>query len=399
MREKVLLVKTFGNFYMEYDGKSLLGKKVGETQFTSLMQMVIHERRNGVCRERLEEVLFGEREIVNVQHALQSVIYNAKKRLEKAGLPKVNYIDIKNGVVYWTKEIEVQEDASEFDLLYQKIKNEKDGEKKLIYLEQIFAIYTGEFLKTRQNAIWIVIESNRYQDMFRECVEEAAGLYRERQDYDRLEALGKYASEIEPFLEWEALIMEAIVSLGRYEEARKLYADTAERYFEKRGLKPSRRLLDSLNQLGNQVMHSYEVLDNIQENLEEKANMERKGAYLCSYPTFQGIYQQLVRMLERSGQSIYLMLCTIIDSKGKPMKEGPQLEAMAKRLEYAICMSIRSSDVVNHYSKGQYLVLLINTTREDCKIIQKRIDHQFLTDRQRTGVRYYVNNVLYQKDF
>ena len=235
--------------------------------------------------------------------------------------------------------------------------------------------------------------------MFRECVEEAAGLYRERQDYDRLEALGKYASEIEPFLEWEALIMEAIVSLGRYEEARKLYADTAERYFEKRGLKPSRRLLDSLNQLGNQVMHSYEVLDNIQENLEEKANMERKGAYLCSYPTFQGIYQQLVRMLERSGQSIYLMLCTIIDSKGKPMKEGPQLEAMAKRLEYAICMSIRSSDVVNHYSKGQYLVLLINTTREDCKIIQKRIDHQFLTDRQRTGVRYYVNNVLYQKDF
>ncbi len=399
MREKVLLVKTFGNFYMEYDGKSLLGKKVGETQFTSLMQMVIHERRNGVCRERLEEVLFGEREIVNVQHALQSVIYNAKKRLEKAGLPKVNYIEIKNGVVYWTKEIEVQEDASEFDLLYQKIKNEKDGEKKLIYLEQIFAIYTGEFLKTRQNAIWIVIESNRYQDMFRECVEEAAGLYRERQDYDRLEALGKYASEIEPFLEWEALIMEAIVSLGRYEEARKLYADTAERYFEKRGLKPSRRLLDSLNQLGNQVMHSYEVLDNIQENLEEKANMERKGAYLCSYPTFQGIYQQLVRMLERSGQSIYLMLCTIIDSKGKPMKEGPQLEAMAKRLEYAICMSIRSSDVVNHYSKGQYLVLLINTTREDCKIIQKRIDHQFLTDRQRTGVRYYVNNVLYQKDF
>lgn len=322
-----------------------------------------------------------------------------KKRLEKAGLPQVNYIEIKNGVVYWTKEIQVQEDASEFDVLYQKLKNEKDQKKKLLYLEQIFALYNGEFLKMRQTAIWIVIESNRYQNMFRECVEEAAGIYRERQDYDGLENLGKYASEIEPFLEWEALIMEAMVALGRYEEARKLYADTAERYFEERGLKPSRRLLDSLNQLGSQVMHSYEVLDNIQENLEEKADMDRKGAYLCSYPTFQGIYQQLVRMLERSGQSIYLMLCTIVDSKGKPMKEGAQLEAMAKRLEKAICISIRSSDVVNHYSKGQYLVLLINTTREDCKIIQKRIDQHFLTDRQRTGVRYYVNNVLYQKDF
>ena len=256
MRKKVLQVKTFGNFSMEYDGKSLFGKKVGETQFASLMQMVIHERKNGVRRESLEEVLFGDREIVNVQHALQSVIYNAKKRLEKAGLPQVNYIEIKNGVVYWTKEIQVQEDASEFDVLYQKLKNEKDGKKKLLYLEKIFALYNGEFLKMRQTVIWIVIESNRYQNMFRECVEEAAGIYRERQDYDGLENLGKYASEIEPFLEWEALIMEAMVALGRYEEARKLYADTAERYFEERGLKPSRRLLDSLNQLGSQVMHS-----------------------------------------------------------------------------------------------------------------------------------------------
>ena len=150
-----------------------------------------------------------------------------------------------------------------------------------------------------------------------------------------------------------------------------------------------------MNQLGNQVMHSYDVLDNIQHNLEEKGIP--KGAYLCSYPTFRGIYHHLVRMLERSGQSIYLMLCTIVDSKGRPMKEGAMLEGLAKRLEESICTSIRNSDVVNHYSKGQYLVLLINTTREDCAVIQKRINYKFLTDRQRTGVRYYVNSVVYEK--
>ena len=132
------------------------------------------------------------------------------------------------------------------------------------------------------------------------------------------------------------------------------------------------------------------------KNLEEKGIP--KGAYLCSYPTFRGIYHHLVRMLERSGQSIYLMLCTIVDSKGRPMKEGAMLEGLAKRLEESICTSIRNSDVVNHYSKGQYLVLLINTTREDCAVIQKRINYKFLTDRQRTGVRYYVNSVVYEKD-
>ena len=151
MREKILQVKTFGSFSMIYDGKSLFGRKVGETQFASMMQMLIHERKKGVSRDRLEQELFGEREVENVHHALQSVIYNAKKRL-------------------------------------------------------------------------------------------------------------------------------------------------------------------------------------------------------------------------------------------------------AKRLEESICTSIRNSDVVNHYSKGQYLVLLINTTREDCAVIQKRINYKFLTDRQRTGVRYYVNSVVYEKD-
>ena len=355
MREKILQVKTFGSFSMIYDGKSLFGRKVGETQFASMMQMLIHERKKGVSRDRLEQELFGEREVENVHHALQSVIYNAKKRLEKAGLPDVN------------SEMCIRD-----------------------------RIYTGEFLVKRQSVIWVAIEARRYEDMFRECVEEAAGLYREKQNYTQLEHLGVYASNIEPFSDWEALTMEAMVALGRYEEATDLYADTAERYFEERGLKPSKRLLDSMNQLGNQVMHSYDVLDNIQHNLEEKGIP--KGAYLCSYPTFRGIYHHLVRMLERSGQSIYLMLCTIVDSKGRPMKEGAMLEGLAKRLEESICTSIRNSDVVNHYSKGQYLVLLINTTREDCAVIQKRINYKFLTDRQRTGVRYYVNSVVYEKD-
>lgn len=48
MREKILQVKTFGSFSMIYDGKSLFGRKVGETQFASMMQMLIHERKKGV---------------------------------------------------------------------------------------------------------------------------------------------------------------------------------------------------------------------------------------------------------------------------------------------------------------------------------------------------------------
>ena len=187
--------------------------------------------------------------------------------------------------------------------------------------------------------------------------------------------------------------MEALVSLGRDEDARKFYDDTVELYFQEQGLHPSGKLMGLLDRLGAQMGHQYAVLDDIQENLS--GNDEKSpGGYFCPYPVFRGIYQMVERMMERGGQSVYLMLCTVVDSKGNPMRDGPILEELSQRLESAIQQSVRRGDAVNRYGKGQYLVLLVNTTRENCKILQRRINYHFLVGRQRTGVQYYVNSVI-----
>ena len=102
--------------------------------------------------------------------------------------------------------------------------------------------------------------------------------------------------------------------------------------------------------------------------------------------------------MERGGQSVYLMLCTVVDSKGNPMKDGPMLEELSQRLRDAIQQSVRRGDAVNKYGKGQYLVLMMNTTRENCKILQKRINYHFIVGRQRTGIQYYVNSVICTQD-
>ena len=112
---------------------------------------------------------------------------------------------------------------------------------------------------------------------------------------------------------------------------------------------------------------------------------------MCSYPVFHGIYQAIARISERSGQMIYLMLCTIVDTKGNVLTKADKLDELSPRLEEAIRTTIRRSDIMNKYNKGQYLVLLMNTTMENCRIIQKRIDEKFMINRQRISVRYYVN--------
>ena len=72
------------------------------------------------------------------------------------------------------------------------------------------------------------------------------------------------------------------------------------------------------------------------------------------------------------------------------------MESRSERLEEAIRMSLRRGDAFTRYGKGQYLVLLVNTTRENCNVIQKRINRHFLVGRQRTGIEYYVNSVFWK---
>ena len=398
-RENVLYVRMLGGFSVTWNGKLIAGgSKANGSQFAYLLQILIHNREKGVTRDRLEELLFEDREMSNIHHALQSVIYNAKKRLEQAGLPPVGYIEQRKGVFFWTSQIEVVEDAARFDELYQKAEKAENLEERLALYLDACHWYTGEFLPMQAGVIWAAREARRYREAFCDCMEKATALLRVQQDYFQMEELGSYAAKVDPLADWEPVTMEALVSMGRYEEARKLYEDTVDYYFNEQGLRPSKKLMDQFERLGEEMMHRYAVLDQIQEDLSGRSDSQ-PGGYLCTYPVFQGIYRMVERMLERGGQSVYLMLCTVVDGKGNPMKPGPKHEELSKRMGDAIRHTIRRGDALTQYGKGQFLVLLVNTTRENCTVIQKRINDRFIIGRQRSAIQYYVNSVFWEPDF
>ena len=154
-----------------------------------------------------------------------------------------------------------------------------------------------------------------------------------------MEQLGRYAAKISPLSDWETVTMEALTALGSCEEARAFYDRTAELYFREQGLMPSER------------------------------------------------------MTERGGQSVYLMLCRIVDGRGERIREEQALETLTKRLENAVQNSVRKGDAVSRYGKGQYLVLLVNIAYEDCDLVKERISRRFAGEQIQAKIRYYVNSV------
>ena len=75
------------------------------------------------------------------------------------------------------------------------------------------------------------------------------------------------------------------------------------------------------------------------------------------------------------------------------------LDEMSRRMGDAVRSSIRRGDAMCQYGKGQFLALLVNTTRENCSVVQKRISERFIIGRQRSRIEYYVKSVFWVPPF
>ena len=392
MAEKgnALHVKTLAGFSMKYNGEEIAVGKLSSSQIGQLLLLIMHHKDTGVSRSLVKKTLFEDREIEDVSHAIRNVLYNARKLLKSYGLPDAHFVVQKKGIYYWTDEVEVIEDAAEFEKAYEQALLEEDPERRPGMLMDACYMYSGQFLPEIESVIWVFQEADRYREIFHDCLTELAQLLRDAHRYKDMYDIGTYAVKADPFQEWETLVMEALSELGRYAEAERYYDQVVDLYTNEYGGRQNDFVKDITTRLGELLMHTYDTVGQIQQRLRLDSEEGGRG-YYCTLPVFQELYRTIERTMARSGDKIFLMLCTIIDSKRNPMREGPRLDELSERLKDALIQSVRRTDTITKYGKGQYLVLLINTTRENCSVVEKRIKSIFMVKRQRIGVEFTVS--------
>ena len=128
-----------------------------------------------------------------------------------------------------------------------------------------------------------------------------------------------------------------------------------------------------------QIDNAQSRINEIQSELvinRKEDDREDDGAYDCSYPSFMDAYHILSRNMERTGYSVYMMLCTLVDYEGKPIHNRDKLKSRSESLYEAIRQTLRQGDTFTRYSNSQYLILLVGTSQEDCDIIYRRISRK-----------------------
>ena len=379
--KNTLIVKTFGSFSAKWNGSVLFDDAVsGETQFICLMQILLHHRREGVDRAQLLEELFYDRDVQDAAHSMSVLFYNAQRRLRTLGLPKGRYFERRNGRLYWTAEIPVLEDTDCFEALCRRADAATDKERALALCLEAAGSFMGDFLPNRAGSLWASHEARRYREMFGACLRKAAALLREKQDYGRLEELGRHAARVQPYADWERLTLEALIAQGRAEEAKNLYNETEQRYFQELKLRPDRQMSEIKSRIEELAPPESGGLDAFLERLPVDS-LQGEGAFFCLYSTFESICLVARRLMERGKYTACLMLCTLEKSAGA--------DAQMDELKTALCAALRHSDVVCRYGQTQFLALLADLVPVACAALQERVNAR-LSPAVRAAVHYVV---------
>lgn len=348
----VLKVHMLGGFSMEYGDRPISFRRNTATKSMKLLQILLHCGENGIARAKLLENLYGREELADVSNNLRVTSHRLKKMLVDAGLPEYDYIQIKSGIYRWNAPMEAEVDALMFSHLIELGKAETDEEKKIQYFCQACETYHGEFLPGLSGEDWVLLESVQYKKKYTYALEEICDYMIKQREYETVLKLCDTASELYPFDEWQSVQVDCLMALNRYKEAIQIYEDTAKLFFEELGISPSEKMMNQFKEMSAKMSHKPQAINEIKGGLKE--DEEEDGAFYCNLPSFRDGYRLVRRIIERSGQSVYLMLCTITDGKGHPMENKDKLTAMSDELYCAVKHCLRRGDSFTKYSPTQF---------------------------------------------
>ena len=385
-------IKITANFLGSVDitcnGTTITLERNNTTKVNQLFQMLIYYT-NGVARDQVIYKLFHNEEIADESNSLRAIVFRLRKALLNLDIPNEDYVYIKRGTYRINPNVSVECDAVVFEEIAKEALAAEDANNQQELLERACEIYNGDFLPTLSGYEWVVTTQVRLKKLFDRCLKQLLDIYEVKKSYDKMYELSHKANAIYPYDGWQTYEMHSLIELGNTKDALKLYEDTEALMFEELGVSVSEKMTEQLDKLGSQVKNNSDVISEVKKNLDNtKEDIE--GAFYCTYPIFVESYRYIKRVIRRSGQAAWLMLCTITDGKGFALDNSDRLDTLAEELSEAIRTSARGGDMYARYSNNQFVCLLLDITQEDCVLVETRINENLSKESRKRYIKYHL---------
>lgn len=298
--------------------------------------------------------------------------------MAESQLPANEYIIQKGGIYSWNSSINIILDT---DIFIKKIKEARNKnikkEQSIILYREAIALYKGEFLPRLSYEEWTVPLRVYYHRAYIECIKELFNLIKENEEWQTMISICEKAIDIDPYdEEIYGIYIYILMELSREKQAVRAYEEIRDRLYNELGVNPSEGLKKVYKQLLKKIKKVETDLLSIRTDLnEETANL---GTFCTDYEIFKGIYRFTARSVERTGASVYIMLCTVTGSYG----ELPKVEVLSdsmNNLKNSISKALRKGDAFAQYSISQYIIILHGTDYENALKVGERISSIYRT--------------------
>lgn len=125
-------------------------------------------------------------------------------------------------------------------------------------------------------------------------------------------------------------------------------------------------------------------IEYIKQYLEEGAT-ENNGLFTLKYDEFKNIYRYLDRYSKRKATDIQIVLFTLVEGNHRHIDLSIAEETM-RVFERAASDSLRRADVGSVYSNNQYVLILLDTDRENGECVANRVIEKFIESCPYEGV-------------
>ncbi len=388
----ILSVRLFGREEITYGNRPILSGRSSATKIMKLWLILLYHGGEGITKNRLLAELYGREDVLDAANSLRVNIHRLKQFLQKEGLPEYNYIVSEKGVYYWRSPMVTETDTARFRACLKQADEAPDPASRCRLLQEACEIAgAGIFLQNLSGEEWVIIEGVEYQNLYEDALSELCAYLIGQKEYEEALRLVEPACEMYPLNEWQTVKMECYIGMGRYKDAFREYDALAGLLSEELGIGPSERMLELFEDMNQHMVGKLQMIIELKDIFHEENASE--GALYCNLSSFRNELRLIRRMMERNGQSNYLMLISITDGGGCRIASEKKLNEMSQALSDAICRCLRKCDSYTKYNASQFLVLLIGINKENCRIVFERIEREFSSVHKSWG-RYLENSVV-----
>lgn len=393
--KNTLIIRMLGGLSITYGGKPLVLAKNITSKMVHLFLLLLYTRDRGIRREELIETLYEDCDMEQASNSFRGMVFRLRKNLIAAGLPEGEYITNKAGIYRWESgDVKICLDVEEFTNLVERGLKETDKMVQQRLLEEADALYRGEFLPAMIADEWVAVSNRKFQELYFQCMRRLMDLLRQQESNSKLVICCNKMTELYPFEEWQLAKLDCLIEMKEYKDALKYYDEVVNLYQEEFGLLPSPELKKRLQSIREHINYDIRSINEIQERFLEEE--EPGGATYCDLTVFTVVYRYMIKVLDRTGMSAYLMLYTLTDKNRMPIEKTEVLEDVRDAMFQAVKMSVRRSDLYTRYGKNQFLILLVGSNQKGCERVASRIKRNFneLNTRKRVDICYTLSSIM-----